>query len=146
MNIDLITKQDLDAFKQELLNEIRDIVKPEPIKKWLTSSEVRKLLSISASSLQNLRISGDLQGNMYIDYYNEDIDPAIGDLSKIKKTDPFMLFNMRVSKNIDQYKFYIGIDNIFNYIQDEKYLDDAAFIYAPLYGTMIYGGISVNIQ
>ena len=94
----------------------------------------------------SISLSGDLQGNMYIDYYNEDIDPAIGDLSKIKKTDPFMLFNMRVSKNIDQYKFYIGIDNIFNYIQDEKYLDDAAFIYAPLYGTMIYGGISVNIQ
>ncbi len=91
-------------------------------------------------------LMGNLQGSMYIDYYNEDIDPAVGDLSKIKKTDSFMLFNLRLAKNINQYKIYAGADNIFNYIQDERYLDDAAFIYAPLYGTMIYGGISINIQ
>jgi len=55
MNIDIITKQDLEAFKQELLDEIREIIKPVPKKKWLTSKDVRELLSISASSLQNLR-------------------------------------------------------------------------------------------
>ena len=33
MNIDIITKQDLEAFKQELLDEIREIIKPEPKKK-----------------------------------------------------------------------------------------------------------------
>jgi len=91
-------------------------------------------------------LTGNYQGSMYIDYYNEDIDPAVGDLSKIKKIDPFMLFNAQVSKRINQYKISIGVHNIFNYIQDEKHLDDAAFIYAPLYGTMIYGGISFNIQ
>ncbi len=91
-------------------------------------------------------LTSNYQGSMYIDYYNEDIDPSVGDLSKIKKTDPFMLFNVRVSKKINQYKISVGVNNIFNYIQDEKYLDDAAFIYAPLYGTMIYGGISFNIQ
>ena len=83
---------------------------------------------------------------MHIDYYNDDIDPVVGDLSKIKKTDTFMLFNLRLSKEINQYKIYAGVDNIFNYIQDEKYLDDAAFIYAPLYGTMFYSGISFNLQ
>jgi len=30
--------------------------------KWLTSKDVREMLSISASSLQNLRISGEIQG------------------------------------------------------------------------------------
>jgi hypothetical protein len=62
MEIDLITKQDLEAFKIELLNEIQEIIKPESKKKWLTSKDVRELLSISASSLQNLRISGEIQG------------------------------------------------------------------------------------
>ncbi len=94
----------------------------------------------------NFVLIGNYQGSMYIDYYNEDIDPSVGDLSKIKKTAPFMLFNARLSKQINQYKIYMGIENIFDYIQDERYLDDAAFIYAPLYGRMIYSGISINIR
>ena len=56
MQIDLITKQDLEAFKQELLAEIIEIIKPEPRKKWLTSSDVLEILSCSSSTLQNLRI------------------------------------------------------------------------------------------
>ena len=65
---------------------------------------------------------------------------------KLKKPTPLLLFNARASKQISQYKLYIGVDNIFNYVQDEKHLDDAAFIYAPLYGTMVYGGISFDIK
>lgn len=90
--------------------------------------------------------SGSYQGNMYIDYYNTEIDPLIGDQSKIKKTDPFMLFNARASKTFKHFKLYAGINNIFNYVQDEKHLDDAAFMYAPVYGSMFYGGISINLQ
>jgi len=89
---------------------------------------------------------GNYQGNMYIDYYNEDIDPLIGDQSKIKKTDTFMLFNARVSKKLNQFKLYAGVNNIFNYLQDEKHLDDAAFMYAPVYGIMFYGGIAIDIK
>ncbi len=91
-------------------------------------------------------LTGNYQGSMYIDYYNEEINPQIGDQSKIKKTDGFMLFNARVSKTLKQVRIFAGIDNIFSYIQDEKYLDDAAFIYAPLYGTMIYSGVSIEIK
>jgi outer membrane receptor for ferrienterochelin and colicins len=91
-------------------------------------------------------ITGDYKGKMYIDYFNEDIDPSIGDLSKIKETDPFMLFNARVSKKIGAFKLYGGADNIFNYIQDEKHTDDAAFMYAPLFGTMFYGGLTIDIS
>lgn len=36
MEVNLITKQDLETFKQELLDEIRKIIKPEPKKKLLT--------------------------------------------------------------------------------------------------------------
>jgi outer membrane receptor for ferrienterochelin and colicins len=90
--------------------------------------------------------TGSYQGTMYIDYYNEDIDPLLGDQTKIKKTDPFMLFNARASKKLNQFKLYAGVNNIFNYVQDERRLDDAAFMYAPVYGTMFYGGISINIK
>ncbi len=86
-------------------------------------------------------ITGNYQGTMYIDYYSEDES-----LSKIKKTNPFMLFNARISKKRNQFKLYSGANNILNYIQDEKHLDDAAFMYAPVYGTMFYGGISIDIM
>jgi outer membrane receptor for ferrienterochelin and colicins len=94
----------------------------------------------------NFALTGSYQGEMYIDYYNEDIDPVIGDQTRIKKTNPFMLFNSRVSKSINMFNFYAGINNILNYIQDEKHLDDAAFMYAPVYGTMIYAGMTIDIR
>ncbi|MCD4791611.1 MAG: TonB-dependent receptor [Bacteroidales bacterium] len=91
-------------------------------------------------------ISGNYQGEMYIDYFNEEIDPVIGDQTKIKKTDPFMLCSARVSKTIKGLKLYAGANNIFNYTADEKHTDDAAFMYAPVYGIMYYGGISIAIN
>ncbi|MBP7460491.1 MAG: TonB-dependent receptor [Candidatus Delongbacteria bacterium] len=94
----------------------------------------------------SLALSGDYQGQMVIDYYNEEIDPEKGDRTKIKKTDDFMLFNAYVSKRIGMFKLYGGIDNIFNYLQDEKHLDDAAFVYAPVYGTLYYGGITIDLK
>jgi len=65
MNIDLVTKDDLERFKKELLEEIRRFaVYPqkagETSKTWLKSFEVRKLLGISAGTLQNLRVNGTL--------------------------------------------------------------------------------------
>lgn len=87
-------------------------------------------------------LMGSYQGAMYIDYY---ADPSTGNLSKIKETDPFMLFNARLSRKIWRFKFYGGVNNIFNYIQDERHLDDAAFMYAPVFGTLVYGGVSLQI-
>ncbi|WP_048908388.1 helix-turn-helix domain-containing protein [Pedobacter sp. V48] len=61
--IEVITKEDLKEFKNELIGEIRSILNPEQNlgKKWLKSQEVRKLLGISAGTLQNLRINGTLR-------------------------------------------------------------------------------------
>jgi hypothetical protein len=59
----LITVEDLEAFKRELLLEIRRLLQElsgQAVKKWLKSSEVRKLLGISSGTLQNLRINGTL--------------------------------------------------------------------------------------
>ncbi|MEA5127504.1 MAG: TonB-dependent receptor [Proteiniphilum sp.] len=84
---------------------------------------------------------GIYQGRMYIDYISE----TAGN-SRIKETDPYMTFNARVSRRFGLFNLYAGAKNIFNYVQDEKHLDDAAFIYAPLYGALYYAGISVNIN
>jgi hypothetical protein len=78
MNVELITRQDLREFKNDLLNAIKQIIKPGQgqSKQWLKSVEVRKLLNISPGTLQNLRINGTLRyskigGMMY--YKLEDI-------------------------------------------------------------------------
>ncbi len=86
-------------------------------------------------------LTGNYQGDMYIDYYSEEESQ-----SKIKKTKPYMVFNVRASKRFGKFKLYSGVNNIFNYVQDEKHLDDAAFMYAPVYGTMFYSGIALNIN
>jgi hypothetical protein len=62
MNLEIITKEDLKEFKNEMLTEIRQLMQPGQAqsKKWLKSNEVRKLLNISPGTLQNLRINGTL--------------------------------------------------------------------------------------
>ena len=59
----IITTDDLQEFKIELLEEIRAIVTEQntaTTKKWLKSSEVRKMLNISPGTLQTLRINSTL--------------------------------------------------------------------------------------
>jgi hypothetical protein len=59
----LITMEDLETFKTGLLHEIEALLKEgtaQPVKKWLKSSEVKKMLGISAGTLQNLRVNGTL--------------------------------------------------------------------------------------
>lgn len=76
MATEIITTEDLQVFKDELLDDIKKLLnsKNDPTaKKWLKSYEVRKLLKISPSTLQNLRINGTLPytkigGLMYYDY------------------------------------------------------------------------------
>ncbi len=79
MAIEVITKDDLNEFRHELLKEITGIINSSPQKnqKWLKSKEVRELLQISHGTLQNLRINGSLTfskvgGTIY--YANEDIE------------------------------------------------------------------------
>jgi hypothetical protein len=82
MNVELITSEDLKKFKIELLNDIKQIIQPGEgqAKKWLKSSEVRKLLNISPGTLQNLRINGTLRFTKMgsIMYYKlEDINKVL---------------------------------------------------------------------
>ncbi|GAO31171.1 helix-turn-helix domain-containing protein [Geofilum rubicundum] len=76
MAAEIITVEDLQTFKSELISDIKQLLKEQtgqPVKKWLKSYEVRKLLNISPGTLQNLRVNGSLPytkigGVMYYDY------------------------------------------------------------------------------
>lgn len=77
MSATIITTDDLREFKMELLEDIKELLQKQnkqAARKWLRSPEVRKLLGISSSTLQNLRINGTLPytrvgGGLYYDYH-----------------------------------------------------------------------------
>jgi hypothetical protein len=84
MNIEILTKSDLQNFKQELIAEIQNIVGDTSTKeqKWLKGIDVRKLLNISPGTLQNLRINGTLSpskigGTLF--YKRSDIENLLED-------------------------------------------------------------------
>jgi len=62
MSAQIVTPDDLLSFKQELLDELKELFSQNTpqTKQWLRSSEVRKMLAISPGTLQNLRINGTL--------------------------------------------------------------------------------------
>jgi hypothetical protein len=62
MQVELVTKEDLQLFRQQLLHDLKSFItnpQPQP-SQWLRSGDVRKLLKISAGTLQNLRINAIL--------------------------------------------------------------------------------------
>jgi hypothetical protein len=84
MNIEILTKSDLQSFKEELIDEIQNIVGKSGTKeqKWMKGIDVRKLLNISLGTLQNLRINGSLNpskigGTLF--YKRSDIEKLLED-------------------------------------------------------------------
>jgi len=75
MPTQILTINDLNEFKTELLNSIKSLIKLQSDstqKKWLKSLDVKKLLNISHSTLQTLRINGTIPytkigGTIYYD-------------------------------------------------------------------------------
>lgn len=79
-----LTKEDLLVFRDELLSDIKKLLKRENCEDgksledllWLRSKAVRRMMEISPSTLQNLRISGKVRykkimGSYY--YSKEDL-------------------------------------------------------------------------
>jgi len=61
MRVEIVTKEDLDQFRQVLLADLARLMKrPDPVLPWLKSYEVRRLLKISAGTLHRLRAKGTL--------------------------------------------------------------------------------------
>lgn len=82
----ILTLDDLQEFKKELLQEINKIAlkinpqKVEKTKRWIKSNEVMEKLDISPGTLQNLRINGTLPytklgGVLYYD--SEEIEKVL---------------------------------------------------------------------
>lgn len=93
MAVDIVTKDDLQLFRKQLLQELKDLIvdfKKEnfkmPIQGYRTK-QVKKILNCSDGKLQSLRISGKLRckkigGALY--YMSEDIQKLLNsDLSNI---------------------------------------------------------------
>ncbi len=85
MPAQILTTDDLREFKVELIDEIGKLLRQngiQPLKKWLKSREVRKLLNISPGTLQTMRVNGTLTfskigGVIYYEY--DDIQKMIED-------------------------------------------------------------------
>ena len=78
MAIEVITKDDLQQFRMQLINDIKDLIgssqrtaETTMDKKWLRNAEVKKILNISSNTIQRLRISGKLRSTKIggIHYY-----------------------------------------------------------------------------
>jgi len=71
---EIITLEDLQAFRLQLLNDLKDFLNKQnqPREEWLRSKDVRKMLNISHGTLQNLRVNGTLPYRKIggIIYYN----------------------------------------------------------------------------
>ncbi|WP_448698138.1 helix-turn-helix domain-containing protein [Mucilaginibacter sp. AW1-3] len=76
---DIITRKDLEMFKQELFALLGKPVNGEQFG-WLKNVEVRKLLGVSNGTLQNLRVNGSLAfskvGGTYF-YRRDDIEKML---------------------------------------------------------------------
>ena len=81
--MNLATREDLELWKNELLQEVKDLIKgeiPQP-KKWVKSNEAREMLGCSPGTLQNLRQNGTIEftkigGTLYysMDSINETLE------------------------------------------------------------------------
>ena len=76
----VVTKEDLQEFRIQLINDIQQLMQPAEVKlfkPWPKNAEVRKLLNISDNTIQRLRIAGKLRsskvGGIHF-YRDEDIE------------------------------------------------------------------------
>lgn len=77
MNIELLTRADINLLKEEIVDEIKKLFQsPVHQKEWLKSADVMEMLGCSPGTLQNLRVNGILPftkmgGTIY--YSNKDV-------------------------------------------------------------------------
>ncbi|MCK5242583.1 TonB-dependent receptor [bacterium] len=85
-------------------------------------------------------LDADYTGPMYIDYNAE--DDVENPNSEIVHADAFIVFNARVSHTFSEIglTLFAGVKNLLDEIQTDKRPDDAAFMYKPYTGRIIYGG------
>jgi len=74
MNVELITKDDLEQFRQNILLDIKSLLnkRTQEPEKYLKSYQVKNMLKISSGTLHTLRANGTLKFTRigHIIYYN----------------------------------------------------------------------------
>ncbi len=93
MEVKLISQEQIDSFKNEIIREISKLLKGNTsaeMKTWLRTRDVCELLNLSTSSLQNLRNAGKIpykKLNGTLLYRREDIEAMLDSLSNEGGTD-----------------------------------------------------------
>jgi hypothetical protein len=90
MATEIITKEDLNEFRERLLSDFKSHLAGNPVQentRWLKSYQVKNMLRISPGTLQNLRVNGTITytkigGILYYKY--EDIQRLL-DGNRMKK-------------------------------------------------------------
>lgn len=84
MTVDVVTREDLQAFRIQLLNDLKQLFPAasefKREKQWLKNKEVMKLMNVSANTIQRLRIAGKVKSSKIggIHYYRyEDIQKLL---------------------------------------------------------------------
>lgn len=77
MGLQVLTADDLDKFREQLLADIEKLLNTKRPKKWLKTNEVMEMLGMSEVTLQTLRNKGQipfkkLGGTVY--YNAEELD------------------------------------------------------------------------
>ncbi|MEI7582730.1 helix-turn-helix domain-containing protein [Runella sp.] len=62
MAAQIVTTEDFEEFKKELLGEINQLfdLKLGNVRRWLKSDEVQRMLKVSPGTLQTLRLNGTI--------------------------------------------------------------------------------------
>lgn len=92
---EFVTKEDLRQFGLYLMDKIQTVLKEVNVSKkeslepeWIKSKVVRKMLDISAGSVQNIRVGGKVRFKKVLGtyYYNrEDLQKLFNDEKQEKK-------------------------------------------------------------
>ena len=77
------------------------------------------------------------------------------ELIETEYSDPFSLINSQLTKKVNNFDFYIGVENLLGYTQENPILDsynpisekfDASLIWAPVMGRKIYFGLRYKLS
>jgi len=68
---------------------------------------------------------------------------------------PFTLWNVQITKYFRKWSLYVGLENLFNFVQSNPIIDainprgdnfDATMIWGPVHGRKIYAGVRFNLE
>jgi outer membrane receptor for ferrienterochelin and colicin len=80
--------------------------------------------------------------------------PVVNLFNDRQVTNPFYVHNMQITHIVKGFDIYMGVENIFNYVQENPIINaqypfsdnfDASLIYGPVMGRLIYAGLRYKL-